>query len=303
MRPDDIAFQGAAPLQSPPGQGVERGPNHTDMEKEALHLWFAYPNDVLADRTAHACELLLSEDERARWQAFKFDRLRREYLTTRALVRTALSHYHPIPPHAWRFTLNAYGKPATDPECGLRFNLSNSPGLVVCLIGQEGELGVDVEPRERVREIAEVAATAFSPLELAQLEALPSSEQLDRGLSLWTLKEAYIKARGMGLSLPLNKFYFLFGGAEGIRLELDPCLNDEPGRWRFCLLERAGHRVALMAESAADPELEMWEARPLLAAPTQLPTGGEEWFPHSQAVGFQGVSEHVLAGDKHPLRR
>ena len=190
MRPDDIAFQGAAPLQSPPGQGVERGPNHTDMEKEALHLWFAYPNDVLADRTAHACELLLSEDERARWQAFKFDRLRREYLTTRALVRTALSHYHPIPPHAWRFTLNAYGKPATDPECGLRFNLSNSPGLVVCLIGQEGELGVDVEPRERVREIAEVAATAFSPLELAQLEALPSSEQLDRGLSLWTLKEA-----------------------------------------------------------------------------------------------------------------
>jgi 4'-phosphopantetheinyl transferase len=120
---------------------------------------------------------------------------------------------------------------------------------------------------------------------------------------LWTLKEAYIKARGMGLSLPLNKFYFLFGGAEGIRLELDPCLNDEPGRWRFCLLERAGHRVALMAESAADPELEMWEARPLLAAPTQLPTGGEEWFPHSQAVGFQGVSEHVLAGDKHPLRR
>jgi 4'-phosphopantetheinyl transferase len=251
------------------------------MDKETLHLWCAYPDDVLADGVAQACTPLLSEDERARWLAFKFERLGREYLTTRTLVRTALSAYHPLAPEAWRFALNAYGKPAADPECGLRFNLSNSPGLVVCLIGQGAEVGVDVEPCERAEVIAEVGAKALSPLELAQLDALRGPERLDRALWLWTLKEAYIKARGMGLSLPLNKFSFLFGGVAGIRLELDPCLGDEAGRWRFCLLEHAGHRIALMAERTAAPELQVWEARPLLAPPARLPAGGEPWFPLS----------------------
>jgi 4'-phosphopantetheinyl transferase len=159
--------------------------------------------------------------------------------------------------------------------------LSNSPGLVVCLIGQGAEVGVDVEPCERAEVIAEVGAKALSPLELAQLDALRGPERLDRALWLWTLKEAYIKARGMGLSLPLNKFSFLFGGVAGIRLELDPCLGDEAGRWRFCLLEHAGHRIALMAERTAAPELQVWEARPLLAPPARLPAGGEPWFPLS----------------------
>ena len=122
----------------------------------------------------------------------------------------------------------------------------------------------------------------FSSQELVQLEALGGPEKLDRALSVWTLKEAYVKARGVGLSLPLNKFSFLFGGVEGIRLELDPCLGIEPGsRWRFCLIEHAGHRIALMAERATVPELQVWEARPLLAPPTRLAAGGEVWFPAS----------------------
>jgi 4'-phosphopantetheinyl transferase len=251
------------------------------MNNDALQLWLAYPDDLLAQGVAPACELLLSEDERARWQAFKFDRLRREYLTTRALARASLSHNHPIAPEAWRFTLNAYGKPSAEPGYGLNFNLSNSRDLVVCLIARGAEVGVDVEPFQRAKEIAEVAPRVFSPLELAQLEALPDSERLDRGLSLWTLKEAYIKARGMGLSLTLDKISFVFGDEDGIRLELDPCLNDESGRWRFCLLDHAGHRIALMAERAAHPELEIREARPVLAAPTMLPNGSARWFPHA----------------------
>jgi 4'-phosphopantetheinyl transferase len=253
----------------------------TDMDKKPLHLWYAYP-EHLTEAVTQACALLLSEDERAQWQTFRFDRHRREYLTTRALVRTALSHYDPLAPEAWRFQMNAYGKPTVDSDCGLRFNLSNSPGLVVCLISQGVEVGVDAEPIERAEKIVELAPEVFSPLELAQLEVLPGPEKLDRALSLWTLKEAHVKARGMGLSLPLNKFSFLFGGVEGIRLELDPCLVTEPGsRWRFCLLEHAGHRIALMAERATVPELQVWEARPLLAPPTRLAAVGEPWFPAS----------------------
>ena len=106
---------------------------------------------------------------------------------------------------------------------------------------------MDVEPYERGREIVEIAAEVFSAREMEQLEALQGNGRLDRALQLWTLKEAYIKARGMGLSLPLKKFSFVFGGAEGIRLQLDADFEEEAGRnWRFCLLDFAGHRVALL---------------------------------------------------------
>lgn len=250
-----------------------------DMNTETLHLWCAYPGDLLDAEVAHACAALLSEEERTRWKAFKFERLQREYLTTRALVRTALSNYKQIVPAAWRFSLNDYGKPAIEPEGDLQFNLSNSLGLVVCLIGQGFDLGVDVEPYGRAGQIAEVAHSVFSKQEMAQLEAMHGSEQMDRGLSLWTLKEAYIKARGMGLSLPLDKISFAFGGAEGIRLELDAGLNDEVGRWRFCLLDHAGHRIALMAATTIDPQLEMWDAHPLMSPPARLAHGGGEWYP------------------------
>ena len=160
---------------------------------------------------AGLCELL-SDDELARCSAFKFDRHAREFLATHALARIALSHHHSLAPQAWRFALNSYGKPAAEPECGLRFNLSNSPGLVVCLIASGADVGVDVEPCARAGKIAELAPEALSPLELAQFEALREDEKLDRALRLWTLKESYIKARGMGLSLPMKKFSFLFGG-------------------------------------------------------------------------------------------
>lgn len=253
----------------------------TDMDKKPLHLWYAHPED-LTEAVTQACASLLSEDERAQWQTFRFDRHRREYLTTHALVRTALSHYHPLAPEAWRFQMNSWGKPTIDPDCGLRFNLSNSPGLAVCLIAQGAEVGVDAEPIERAEKVAELAPEVLSPLELTQLEALHGPQKLDRALSVWTLKEAYVKARGMGLSLPLNKVSFLFGDVEGVRMELDPCLSTErESRWRFCLVEHAEHRIALMAEGATVPELQVWEARPLLAPPTRLAAGGELWFPTS----------------------
>jgi len=249
------------------------------MDKQILHLWCAYPDDLLEEEAAEACARLLNEEERARWQAFKFDRHRREYLATHALARIALSYHAPLPPEAWRFQLNAYGKPAIEPECGLRFNLSNSPDLVVCLIGEGAEVGVDVEPRARAGSIAEVGPRMFSPRELAQLGDLRDDERPERALRLWTLKEAYIKARGMGLALPLNKFSFLFEGAERIRMELDASLGDEPEHWRFCLMDHRGHCIALMVESGPEPELHVWEARLLLAPATKLTAGKEPWFP------------------------
>jgi 4'-phosphopantetheinyl transferase len=249
------------------------------VDKERLYLWCGYPDDVVDEAACDACALILNEDERARWKAFRFEKHRREYLTSCALVRFALSQYHPLAPEAWRFQINAYGKPSPAQECGLRFNLSNSPGLVVCLIAYGLGVGVDLEPHERAGEIAQLSETVFSSLELAQLEELHGSKKTDRALSLWTLKEAYLKAQGMGLSLPLNKFSFLFGGATGIRLELDPCLDDEAERWRFCLLDHAGHRIAIAVERADAFDLQFFETRPPLAAAIRISRGTEVWHP------------------------
>jgi 4'-phosphopantetheinyl transferase len=248
-------------------------------EPASLYLWCTNPGDLLNEPLAQACMTLLSEDERAHWRTFRFDHSRREYLATRALVRTALSNYHPIGSEAWRFRQNSYGKPMVDPDCGLLFNLSNSHELVICLISRGTEVGVDLEPYKHAEKIVEIAHEVFSPQEVAQLEALNESQKLDRALSLWTLKEAYIKARGVGLSLPLNQISFLFDGAEEIRLELAPSLRNQPERlWQFCLMDLKDHRIALMAESPAAPSLQFWEAHPLLAPPKQFDVGKQIWF-------------------------
>jgi 4'-phosphopantetheinyl transferase len=249
------------------------------MSEKPLSLWVAYPEDLQSESMTQASVVLLSEEERERLQSLRFERRRREYLANRMLTRTALSQFYPLAPKEWRFKVNAYGKPAADPECGLRFNLSDSHALAVCLVADGVEVGVDVEPYERGREIVEIAAEVFSAREMEQLEALQGNGRLDRALQLWTLKEAYIKARGMGLSLPLKKFSFVFGGAEGIRLQLDADFEEEAGRnWRFCLLDFAGHRVALMTERETAGALQMWEARGLPAPPVRLPDAVVQWF-------------------------
>jgi 4'-phosphopantetheinyl transferase len=269
----------------------------------ALRLWYAWPGDLSDAGTEAACAALLNDEERERAARFHLARHRHEYLASHALARNALSHSHPLPPRDWSYSVNEYGKPAPIPECGLSFNQSNSVELAVCIVasraathgaGASPEVGVDVEAFSRAEEIIPLAPKVFSLVEQAQLNALPPAERPHHALSLWTLKEAYIKARGIGLSLPLHGISFLFGGVQGIRLEVDAGVDDDPARWRFCLLEHMQHRIALVVEAAACcelkaaalimPVLDIFAARPPFAQPTRLPSGQETWFPFLAAA-------------------
>src|SRR5579863_3022066 len=144
------------------------------MDVKPLNLWLAYSDDLLDKSVADACKALLSDEELARAARFKFDRSRRESIATRALARTALSQAHPLPPQEWRYVLNTHGKPSVAPGlasgAGIRFNMSNAPGLVVFLVADGAEVGVDVEPLSRAEQIMKVAPEVFSATELAQLE-------------------------------------------------------------------------------------------------------------------------------------
>jgi 4'-phosphopantetheinyl transferase len=124
-----------------------------------------------------------------------------------------------------------------------------------------------------------VVERVFSRAERSQLDELEGAAKLDRALSLWTLKEGYIKARGMGLALPLEKISFLYDGVEGIRLEIDSDVDTNPSRWQFCSFDHAGHRVAVVVEQENVAEMNLWEARPLLAPPSCLGACNARWFP------------------------
>ncbi len=284
---------------------MQTAPRQNLTGSSALQLWLAWPGDLIEPAVEEACAAILDDGERARAARFCFDRHRREYLATHALARVALSHAHPVPPSTWSFAFNQYGKPYPNPECGLRFNQSNSVELAVCLVaipdvpldarpaGQAGttaaEVGVDVESIARAGEIVPLAPRVFSSAERAQLDALPAAARPDRALSLWTLKEAYIKARGMGLSLPLHGISFLFDGSGQVRFEVELEVDADPARWRFCRLDHAGHRIALAVDAAAAGNVEIFAARPPLGAPERLAWGSPAWFSVAAATGNVGL--------------
>lgn len=201
-----------------------------------VHVWTAVPDQVSEPAARARCEAMLSADERARMQRFHFERDRQIYLVAHALVRTALSRYATCAPAAWAFTANEHGRPEIAPgTCTrpLRFNLSHTRGLVAVAIALERDLGVDVEhlyPRSFDLDVAE---HFFAPTEVAALAAQPADARRDRFFAYWTLKESYIKARGMGLALPLDQFAFDLDRGDEITLTVDPRLEDDGRAWWF----------------------------------------------------------------------
>lgn len=153
-------------------------------------------------------------------------------------MRSTLSHYHPeVLPEDWVFRTNTHGRPgiANDIAQPVSFNLSHTKGLSVLAISSHPLTGVDVEHSKRQNSFEEqrLAHRFFSPSETASLLALPHPAHKERFYRLWTLKEAYIKACGKGLAIPLDHFYFDFLGSGGIRIAFSEELNDSPAEWQF----------------------------------------------------------------------
>ncbi len=201
----------------------------SQLATDEVHLWVRRT----ADTEPAADWALLSEAEQARAQRFHFDVHRRDYVASHALLRRALSSCGAGEPQRLEFWANAYGRPelAGHNPRQLRFNLSRTRGVTVCAVARERELGVDVEDLDRPGETLSVCETYFAASEVAALRALPEAKQRARFFDYWTLKEAYLKARGVGLSLPLDQFAFTLG--EPIRIEVDPRLNDDASTWGF----------------------------------------------------------------------
>lgn len=214
-----------------------------------VHVWLcAAETQVDADWLA-AARGLLNAEEQARQDRFVFERNRRQFAVARVLVRQILASYSGIAAAELRFVANQYGRPALVQAAALEFNLSHTDGLAALAVTRTGEIGVDVEDADRRSRPEEVAEHFFAPTEVAALMALPEGERRARFFDLWTLKEAYIKARGMGLAIPLDAFaYDLSRGRQAIDLAIDASLGDPRAGWEFFLDDPTPrHRLALAA--------------------------------------------------------
>tara|TARA_R110002073_G_scaffold105130_7_gene237890 strand:+ start:2899 stop:3687 length:789 start_codon:yes stop_codon:yes gene_type:complete len=217
-----------------------------NLATDEVHIWLTQISQV--PRSAlDACYKLMSVTERTRNQGYRTKPMRDADAITRALQRTTLSQYENCPASQWAFSKEKSGKPViASPQTSLCFNLSHSREWVVCAVAQSASVGIDVENCHRKSSVQALAKRYFSNREYLDLISLPDKLQKNRFFDYWTLKESYIKARGEGIALGLNKFSFELSADGLIGFSCDDELQDDPAQWCFMQSSNQGdHRMAL----------------------------------------------------------
>jgi 4'-phosphopantetheinyl transferase len=220
-----------------------------------LHVRHARTGAVDDPGCRTACRALLSGDEGRRLDRLRREPDRRAFLVAHALLRLMLSRYADVPPASWTFSANRWGRPeiagpAAAPA--LRFSLSHTAGLVACAVARDGDCGLDVEACDRTGDLLMVARRVLSESELADLENTPAAARRERFLTYWTLKEAYVKARGMGLSLPLRAISFSLAGAH-IRIASEVPGDAAADRWSFTSMRPTQRHLLAVAQRGDGP--------------------------------------------------
>ncbi len=244
-----------------------------------IHLWITRPEQHQESSLLERYKSLLTAEEVARQQRYRFPKDQHSALITRAFVRDTLSKYADVKAQDWRFDKGTKDKPEiVNPPLPLRFNLSHTQGLIICAITLNHDIGCDVEFIERNNDILGIADRYFSPLEIRELFSLPAEQQRSRFFDYWTLKESYIKAWGLGLAIPLNDFSFHIKPTakpsdsafinSNIHLSFAPHRIDYPELWHSWLLyPNDTHRISISirSEAGASHSLQFFETTPLIS--------------------------------------
>ncbi|MFL5801639.1 MAG: 4'-phosphopantetheinyl transferase family protein [Roseiflexaceae bacterium] len=246
-------------MTSPGAPMWRHSPAWPALGRGEVHVWRAVlvqPNPVV-----QALWRTLDQGERDRAERFRFQRDRERFIVAHGLLRTILGGYLGGAAGQLRFCYGAYGKPELAPECGaaLSFNLSHAHELALYAITRERAVGVDIEHmRPGIADIA-IAERFFSPHEVAALQALPNAERGLAFFTCWTRKEAYIKARGEGLSLALDQFEVsLTPGAPAALLDVAGDQR-ERDRWELQALDPGPGYVAALAVEGHGWALHCWQ--------------------------------------------
>jgi 4'-phosphopantetheinyl transferase len=200
--------------------------------------------------------------ERDRYANFRHDRDRWMFALGREMARSLVGAALDVPPDAWSWREGPHGRPEiAAPASGLRFNLSHSAGVVVCALSRDRAVGVDVEDRNRRAPDPAIVARYCSPAEAEDVCA-QSGGWRDRFLTYWTLKEAYLKARGLGISVHLSDISFTLDGNDAARIEFLNSLSGTDARWRFHLIGLEPHHLLAVAVETRDGAVPPFEIQP-----------------------------------------
>jgi 4'-phosphopantetheinyl transferase len=226
------------------------------LDGDEVHVWQA-----TLDQTSSQIQSFrhnLAADEQARAERFYFERDREHFIAARGLLRAILGGYLNRAPDRLSFCYSAHGKPSLAGDA-IHFNMSHSHGVALYAVTLGREVGIDVEHIRFDVEVAEIAERFFSRREVAMLRRLPTEMQREAFFNCWTRKEAYIKARGEGLSLPLDQFDVSLAPGEPAALlgtQPDP---SEASRWFLQEFTPAPGYVAALAAAGHGWRLTCWQ--------------------------------------------
>ena len=219
------------------------------MSGDRISLYSGLLEELDTPQAYAACLVTLSPAEKQRAEGFVFERHRRQYVFAHGLVRFALSSFTPeVRPSEWCFVAGRHGRPRVAAPATARavhFNLSHTEGCVACVVSNCETVGVDVEKIEPRRPVLDIARSHFSREEIDALQILHPDNLVEGFFDYWTLKEAYLKARGTGINLPLDRFSILISPDQKIGIRFAPEISDDSERWHFTQSSpSARHRYA-----------------------------------------------------------
>ena len=234
---------------SSPSHPLDLQPHHVDVWRARLDL----PVDTLA-----SLESTLSGEETERAARFHFPADRDRFIAAHGCLRDVLARYLHCEPGELRFSVNEYGKPALQDHI-LEFNLSHSGDFALIAITRECKVGVDVERIRQGISTLVIARQYFSKAEVAELETLPMEQREVAFFTCWTRKEAYIKAQGLGLSLPLESFDVSLRPNESAILRATRPDSQEAARWTLAPLAMDPGYEAAVAVQRQGVEFSLWD--------------------------------------------
>ena len=214
-----------------------------------IHVWFAHPEHATNSARLDQYRSILSTQETTRYRRFHFPADRHRYLVSHALVRETLSKYIDIPPADWCFSHGEHGRPeiANPATPALRFNLTHTAGLAACVVTLSDDCGIDAEQIAERHNPVGVAKRMFSEAETRELEQLEGQAYLEHFFTRWTLREAYVKALGIGISFPTRKLTFTVNKDNIVEVSFHPDIEDQRDNWHFELLKPTAEHIAAIA--------------------------------------------------------
>ncbi|MCF8112492.1 MAG: 4'-phosphopantetheinyl transferase superfamily protein [Desulfotignum sp.] len=234
-----------------------------DLNPGEIHFYYICLDKVKDKGVMDQSRRILSREEIETIQAMGCHKKQYQGFVTRALARHVLAGCCHIEPAAVRFSKNRHGKPELAKQTSslpVKFNLSHCQGLVGCAVALDANIGLDIEKKNRIVN-QDLAGRFFSKPEILALKQLNSKARQDLFLDLWTLKEAYVKAVGKGLSLGLDQFSFVFDqGRPEIVFESEKQVV--PGIWHFftrTLLNRWKIAMAVLSKEKERPAVNIHE--------------------------------------------